>query len=93
MATTLAFNGVTAGQSATGSVSIYSPGDGAGGSIIQGSNAPAGASVYYAPFYRFQPTASLANGNNVVDLVMPGGPNHAQTWYVVVYTVAGGVLT
>lgn len=93
MATTLPFNGVTAGQSATGSVSIYNPGNQAGGSIIAGANSPSGATSYFAPFYRFQPTATLANGNNVVDLVMPGGPNHASTWYVVVYTVAAGVLT
>ena len=66
---------------------------GSGGSIIQGQNVPSGASVYAAPFIRFQPSAVLVNTNNVVDLVMPGGPNNPQTWYTVVYTVAGGVLT
>ena len=64
-----------------------------GGSVIQAQNAPAGGIPYGSPYIRFQPSAVLVNTNNVVDLVMPGGPGNPQSWYVQVYTVAGGVLT
>ena len=79
MSVTLPFNGPAPAQS--------------GGSVIQGQNVPAGAIPYGSPWVRFQPSAVLVNTNNVVDLVMPAGPANPQSWYVVVYTVAGGVLT
>jgi hypothetical protein len=94
MATILAFNGpVAPNTGATNSLSV--PGT-AMGSIVTGSNSPpaTGASpnpsIYLAPWIRFQPAAPLANGNNVVDLVMPTGPNHPEAWYAVVYTYSSG---
>ena len=79
MATTLPYNGPTPA--------------GSGGSVIQGQNIPAGGAPYTYPWIRFQPSANLANGNNVVDLVMPGGPASPQTWYVVVYTFNAGTIS
>ena len=66
---------------------------GSGGSMVYTNNSPAGGIPYAYPYIRFQPSAVLANTNNVVDVVMPGGPAHPETWYVQLYTVAGGVLT
>lgn len=46
------------------------------------------------PWIRFSNTLGTpANGNTVADLVMPGGRNNSAAWYVVVYTVTGGVLS
>src|SRR5271169_7017912 len=94
MATTFTYNGpVAPNTSATNSLSV--PGT-AMGSIVVGSNVPlaTGAapnpSIYAAPWLRFQPSTPLANGNNVIDLVMPTGPNHPEAWYVVLYTYSTG---
>ena len=78
MSVTLTYNGPFPNQS--------------GGSIAQGTNVPAGGSnsTYLAPWIRFQPNAVLANGNIVCDLVMPGGPNNPQSWYLVSYTYSSG---
>jgi hypothetical protein len=44
-------------------------------------------------FQRFVSAGGLVNGQTVVDLVMPDGGTQPQSFYCVVYTISGGVLT
>jgi hypothetical protein len=65
---------------------------GSAGSIPSGSVSPSGGtnSTYGAPWIRLQKNTALANNDNVVDLIMPGGPNNPATWYCIVYTYSTG---
>lgn len=44
-------------------------------------------------FTRCVSAGGLVNGQTVVDIVMPDGVTQPQSYYCVVYTIAGGVLT
>lgn len=45
------------------------------------------------PFDRYVQSAGPANGQTVVDVVFPRGRDNIAASYVVVYAMAGGVLT
>ena len=45
------------------------------------------------PWVRFAQNTGTGNGTSVVDLVMSGGKDASAGWYMVVYSVSGGVLT
>lgn len=49
-------------------------------------------SIIY-PFMRTVSSGGLVNGQTVVDIVMPNGANDPGSFFTVVYTIAGGVLT
>jgi hypothetical protein len=85
LAGTYTLNGPTASNTANQTLAV--PGE--MGVIILGTALPLGGSTpgYGSPWFRFFSSASvLLSGNNVVDLVMQGGPSHPSTWYIIIYT-------
>jgi len=84
-------NGPTASNTANQTLAV--PGE--MGVIILGTSLPSGGGLYgfNTPWFRFFSTTILANGNNVIDLVMQGGPSHPVGWYIVIYTYSAGTGT
>ena len=82
MATIFAFNDDIANNQASNSYPLGAPSlPGSQCSTILGIVTPPGAAPYLVGTYRYtiSPGPTL-NGQNVIDLVMPGGPNNPQTW-------------
>jgi hypothetical protein len=85
-------NGPTASNTANQTIAV--PGE--MGVIILGTSLPPGGGLYSydAPWFRFFSSASTLNtGDNVIDLVMLGGPSHPAGWYIVIYTYGAGIIT
>ena len=74
----------TAGTLASGFQPIYTANGGGASNVGNGGTIPS---------LRFVTNSGAVNGQNVVDLVLPGGKEASASWYLVVYAFSGGFLT